>query len=189
LTRLVLFTISLALLVGSSLGQDLPSKIRGYKLHKVKIHVTAGADEPTRDGEASIRLGEPRIAEAGLTGVVLETTAEVIGMPQTGEIDFLTFKDIVVNGIPVEAEDYLHPFSIKRGTTVRLPVPLRGSVNTLNVAKAGYTEFTSSRSQWRVTGTVFVFGRFKKFGMTFKRVIPIPIDLSIKNPMPALLGQ
>ena len=39
------------------------------------------------------------------------------------------------------------------------------------------------KKKWSVTGTVFVFGKFKKYGINFKRVVPIKIDLTIANPL------
>lgn len=186
--RLFLVGIVLVMAAGAA-AQDLPSSIRGYKVQRAKVQVAVGEQTPGGKADATFSLGEPRMIEAGLTGVTFETTAEVSGMSQNAQIDFISFKDIVVNGIPISADEYVHPFTIRKGETVKLPIPLRGSVDTINIAKAGYSEFTASRPDWRVTGTVFVFGRFKKFGMTFKRVIPVPIDLTIKNPLPAMLGQ
>jgi hypothetical protein len=52
-----------------------------------------------------------------------------------------------------------------------------------NVSKAVYRELTEQRDELQVTGTVFVFGKFKKMGFEFKRVIPVKIDLKIKNPL------
>ncbi|HTH50626.1 MAG TPA: hypothetical protein VL501_01750, partial [Pyrinomonadaceae bacterium] len=119
--RIVLFVLALALLAGSSFAQELPSKIRGYKVHNVKVHVTTTADDGPDDSEASIVLGEPKIVETTLTGVVFEATAEVRGATQSGDIDFLVFKDIVVNGIAVDADEYVHAFKLKKGETVKLP--------------------------------------------------------------------
>lgn len=93
------------------------------------------------------------------------------------------FKDVTANGIPLEIDEYQHPFRLKKGETVKLPLPVRGSVSSINIAKAAYAESTNARDQWQIKGIVFVFGRFKKLGMTFKRVIPIPINLVIANPL------
>ena len=69
-----------------------------------------------------------------------------------------------------------------------LPTPAKITINIANIAKAAYKELVDSKKDWIVTGTVFVFGKFKKFGFNFKRVVPIKIGLTIKNPLnsPAL---
>ncbi|HEY2847358.1 MAG TPA: hypothetical protein VGI80_06020 [Pyrinomonadaceae bacterium] len=109
--------------------------------------------------------------------------AEIRGLDQYVQIDFLMFKDVLVNGIPLAIDDYEHPFALKKAETVKLPVPVHGVVSALNIAKAAYKEATASRDEWQISGTVFVFGRFKKMGFTFKRVIPVPISLTIPNPL------
>ena len=69
-----------------------------------------------------------------------------------------------------------------------LPTPAKITINTANIAKAAYKELVDSKKDWSVTGIVFVFGKFRKFGVSFKRVVPVKIDLTIKNPLnsPAL---
>jgi hypothetical protein len=47
-------------------------------------------------------------------------------------------------------------------------------------------ELINSPNELVVTGTAFVFGKFKKFGFTFKRVVPVKIDLKFKNPLRSL---
>jgi hypothetical protein len=46
-------------------------------------------------------------------------------------------------------------------------------------------ELKDSKEEWSVTGRVFVFGKFKKFGFNFKRVVPVEINIKIKNPLRA----
>jgi hypothetical protein len=36
---------------------------------------------------------------------------------------------------------------------------------------------------WPVTGRVYVFGRFKKFLFSFKRVVPVELSLTLPNPL------
>jgi hypothetical protein len=64
-----------------------------------------------------------------------------------------------------------------------LPQPVRGFVSSLNIAKAVYKEMVESKPTWNVSGTVFVFGKFKKFGFRFKRVVPVKIELKLANPL------
>ena len=132
-------------------AQEFPKKIRGYKVHIAKVNVDGGAES-------------------------LE--ADFIALAQSGTVDFLTFNDLSVNGISVEADEYRQSFSFSKDQRIKLPAPIRLKVGTFNLAKAAYREFVSSKDQWKITGTVFVFGRFRKFGMTFKRVVPIKLHFS-----------
>jgi len=49
--------------------------------------------------------------------------------------------------------------------------------------RAAYSEIVEHKSELSVTGTAFVFGKFKKMGFSFKRVVPIKIDIKVKNPL------
>ncbi|MGB7201036.1 MAG: hypothetical protein WBD16_02075 [Pyrinomonadaceae bacterium] len=177
--------ISLLLAFEAS-AQDLPDKIRGYKVYKAKVHVTTSADTTTTsatDGDAVVKIDEPRVIDIGLTGVTFETDTNLGVMPQSGRIDFLTFRDFRVNGVAIEFDEYTHSFDVKKGVAIKLPRPVHGFVSSLNIAKAAYKEMVESPPTWHVTGTVFVFGKFKKFGFKFKRVVPVQIELKVKNPL------
>lgn len=167
-------------------AQDLPDKIRGYKVYKAKVHVTASTNTTTNvaaDDDAVLRIDEPRVIDIGLTGVTFEANADLGVIPQSGRIDFLTFRDFRVNGVAVEFDEYTHSFDVKKGVAIKLPKPVRGFVSSLNIAKAVYKEMVETKPTWNVTGTVFVFGKFKKFGFKFKRVVPVKIELKVKNPL------
>ncbi|MFN0138880.1 MAG: hypothetical protein ACKVQW_02180 [Pyrinomonadaceae bacterium] len=168
-------------------AQDLPDKIRGYKVHRAKVRVAtaSAATTPNANGleEAVVKVGEPRIVDVALAGVTFEADADLGGIPQSGRVDFLTFRDFRVNGVAIEFDEYNHSFDVKKGVAMRLPKPVRGRVGSLNIAKAAYKETVESKSTWQVTGTVFVFGKFKKFGFKFKRVVPVQIELKVKNPL------
>jgi hypothetical protein len=180
-------TLIVLVLASISSSQDLPSSIRGYKVHRIKLEVrTASGERRPDDKRASVKVGEPRVVNAGLNGITFEATAEITGLDQNGQVDFLTFKDVVVNGIPLTISDYEHPFGLTKSAAITLPMPVRGTVSSVNIAKAAFQEATASRDKWRVTGTVFVFGRFRKMGFTFRRVIPVAITLSIPNPLKTL---
>ncbi len=175
-------------LASFSTAQNAPSSIRGYKLYRTKVQVRNAEDKNTNDEDAIVKVGVPRVVDVGFDAVVLEAAAEISGFDQDGQVDALMFKDVVVNGVPLRVDDYGHPFQLKKGASVMLPVPVRGSVSTLNVAKVAVKEATASRDEWQVTGTVFVFGRFKKMGFTFKRVIPVTITLMIANPLKPVIA-
>lgn len=181
-----IFAIVLALsLLPAAYSQEFPSKIRGYKVYDAKIRVTNSRDKtgPTDTTEALIKLTDPQIADIALSGITMEIGAEVTAGRQSGKVDFVTFNDFRVNGIEVQVEEYKHPFSFKKGESVKLPKPARVAISITNLPKAAYKEFSQSKTYLDVTGTVFVFGKFKKYGLYFKRVVPIKIDMKIANPL------
>jgi len=175
----------IAVLASLSHAQTFPSEIRGYKVHRLNVYLRTGDPEKDQSGPA-LTIGSPDVVSFALTGITIEAAAEIAGLDQEGEVDFLTFKDIVANGIPLDVEEYQHPFKLKKHGKVVLPVPVRGTVSAANMAKAAYQESTAPKDDWQVTGTVFVFGHFKTMGITFKRVIPVPVTLTVPNPIKAI---
>ena len=177
-----------AVLVLSALcltAQDLPGKIRGYKVHKTNVNIVTSTDKPADKSSESafVKMGEPTLADLGLYGATIAVGAEIASGGQNGRIEFLMFRDFRIGGIPVEIEEYHEPFTFKKSETVTLPKPIRVSISVFSLPKAVYQEWTDNRDELEVTGTVFVFGKFKKMGFEFKRVIPVKIDMKIKNPL------
>ncbi|MBK6750772.1 MAG: hypothetical protein KA956_02420 [Pyrinomonadaceae bacterium] len=168
-----------------SFAQEMPAKIRGYKVHNAKIQVRSSEDKQpaSTDREAVITLGELEVADYGISGITLSAGARISPVDHSGRVEFLTFRDFRINGIAVDIEEYKHEFSFKKGEQISLPKPARVFVGTLNLARAARSALLDPKKKWSVTGTVFVFGKFKKFGMSFKRVVPIKIDLTIANPL------
>jgi hypothetical protein len=185
-TNLVRQAISLSLLLlvlftTGIFAQDLPRSIRGYRVHGDKITVsTSKTEDPT---DASVKIGDPALVEAGLTGVTFELPAEVLAAKQSGKVDFLSFTDVKVNGISVDVEEYSHKFSFKKGEAVPLPKPARIFLPATAVVQAAWREMRESKEDWIVTGRVFVFGRFRKFGMYHKRVVPVDFEIKVRNPL------
>lgn len=177
LACIIIFAASLAA------AQELPDKIRGYKVHKQDIVVStvSGGDEDDRD--AFVKLAEPELVDISITGVTFALSAELKAMEQSGKVDFLTFHDFKVNGISVTINEYDSSFAFKKGEAVVLPEPATIFLPTTRLIQAGWKEARDSTEFWPVTGRVFVFGKFRKFGFNFKRVVPIDIDLNIKNPL------
>ena len=114
--------------------------------------------------------------------MAIEIPVSVCSLEQSGRVDFLTFHNVRVNGLEVEVEEYRNSFQVKKNTSVPLPNPAKITIGSKSIAKAAYKELVESRDEWSVTGTVFVFGKFKKMGLSLKRVVPVKIDLKIKNP-------
>ena len=169
-------------------AQGLPSKIRGYKVYDAKVTVTNTADAAAQKDlpDATVRILDPTITGIGLSGAVVEVGAEITAINRSGSVDFMTCRDLRVNGIAIEIEEYAHPFAFKEGEKISLPTPAKISINTANLAKAAFRDLVDPKKDWAVTGTVFVFGKFKRFGLSFKRVVPVKIDLVIPNPLTSL---
>lgn len=171
-----LFLLHLAVAVGFS--QELPSKIRGYKLHKKPISVK------TADGSAGrLKIEAPSVSDISFSGVKFAVTITIGEVPETGRIDFLTFHDFKINGIPVTVDEYAEPFKFQKGQTVSLPKPLGVNVGTIQLLEAAEKGADQFRGLWTITGRVLVFGKFRKYGMAFRSVVPVDIDLKVKNPL------
>ncbi len=117
----------------------------------------------------------------GLLSASIDVSADLVSTKQSGEIAFVSFHDVRVNGIAIEIEEYGGPLAFKKGVRSSLPRPVTAKLNFVGAAKGAFKELTDSRDQWRITGTAFVFGKFKKMGFSFKRVVPIKIDMLVKN--------
>ena len=137
----------------------------------------------TASQDATVRILDPAVTGLSLTGAIVEVGAEITALKQSGSVDFMTCRDLRVNGIAIEIEEYAYPFAFKEGEKITLPTPAKISIKIGNLAKAAYKELTDPKKDWAVTGTVFVFGKFRKFGFNFKRVVPVKINLTIKNPL------
>lgn len=169
----------LSLLALPALPQGLPDKIRGYKVYKDKVSVNTAAE----NSDAAVRVGDPDVVDISLAGITLELPAEFTSSDQSGKVEMITFHDLKVNGIKVEPEEYNHKFEFKKGEKVIIPKPARIFVPASGVVKAAWQEMTDSRESWTVTGRVFVFGKFRRYGLYHKRVVPIDLSLTIKNPL------
>lgn len=165
-------------------AQDLPGEIRGYKVHRAKINVqnTASGQTP-KETDATVSLGDPVPIEVSTAGVIFEIGGEIAPLKKGGQVDFLSFQDFRINGLRVGIEEYKNSFELSKDRPIKLPQPLRISVGFGQAMFGALQEWRDSREFWQVTGRVFVFGRFKKFGFKFKRVIPVDVNLQIKNPL------
>ncbi len=188
---LALFCLALLFFAPAD-SQDLPKKIRGYKVYQTKISIKnqdekSAPDKNLKDeSETFVRIGEPQIKDVSLTGITLEISAEINSVEQTGTIDFLAFKDFRVNDLPIEIAEYKEPFDLKKNQSTVLPKPIEILVGAKQTLRGAVKEMRESKKEWTVTGRVFVFGHFKKSFLKFKRVVPVDINLKIKNPLLSL---
>ena len=166
-------------------AQDYPKEIRGYKVQKANISVKTGVDQvgARDDVEVVVTIGEPTVGNVSVTGLTLELPAQISATGNSGKIDFLTFRDFLVNGMKVDVEEYKKSFSFKKNETTRLPAPINIFVGLGQTLRGALGELRDSKEEWDVTGTIFVFGKFKKMGFNFKRVVPVPVNIKIKNPL------
>jgi hypothetical protein len=161
------------------LSQNLPDKIRGYKVYRDKVSVNA----QTATSDAAVQVGEPEVVDVSLSGITLELPAEFTTSAQSGKVEMVSFHDLKVNGIKIEPEEYTHKFEFRKGEKAVVPKPIRLFVPASGIVKAAWQEMTEKRTEWIVTGRVFVFGRFRRYGFYHKRVVPIDLNLTIKNPL------
>jgi hypothetical protein len=129
------------------------------------------------------RFGEPELADVGLEGVTLFIPGSLVVDGKDGTVDFFTFRDFKVNGIPVEIREYTAGFRFRSGEDIDLPEPVEITVSIPSTLRSAANEIAGSREEWEVTGRVFVFGKFRKFGFRFKRVVPVDVHFRIPNPL------
>jgi hypothetical protein len=143
----------------------------------------AFAPASKEDLQIGVNLGEPELVEVTLFGAVFEVPAEITVYDQRGKIDFLTFKDFRVNGMKVEIEEYRESFEIEKNKPLRLTKPIRIFVSTAQAVRGGLKDSFQTDDQWQVSGRIFIFGKFKKMGFNFKRVVPVDVELEVANPL------
>jgi len=167
-------------LISSAQSQELPKKIRGYKVHS---EILTLRNEPRSKGQPFVVVGQPSVMDISISGVSLAVTAELSSAGYEGRVDMLSFRDFTINGLPVEVRDLNIPFNIEKTGSTVLPGPATVFLPTSKVLRAAWSEVTNSKDEWDIRGRIFVFGKFKKFGFNFKRVVPVDVQLRIKNPL------
>jgi hypothetical protein len=174
----------------SAAPRSYPKEIRGYKLARAKVEIkkTAGAkkgdtEQPSGDSDALIQFGEARVVSTTPLGLTLEVPVTVAAVKQGGRVDFLTFEDMVVNGMPVTIEDYMHSFELPNKEAVSLPQPVRLFISSPRAIVGAINDWSNPQETWPVTGRVYVFGHYKKFIFTAKRVVPVELSLTLPNPL------
>lgn len=167
-----------------------PKEIRGYKVEIARVEIkkqnAKGAEKSSSDDVdegALIQLGEPRVAHVSPLGITLEVPVTVAAVKQGGRVDFLTFEDMTVNGTPVTISEYQHSFELPNDHPITLPNPVSIYISTPRAMLGVLGEWNQPKDVWPVTGRLYVFGQFKKFLFKFKRVIPVELNLSFKNPL------
>jgi hypothetical protein len=172
-----------------------PDKIRGYKVERTVVEVKRPSakqrsnDQPgqssTDDANVDqlISFGKPSVARLTPLGITFEVPMVVAPVTQSGKVDFLVFEDMEINGHSVNITDYEHSFSLPNGKPLTLNHPLRIYIYLSSALLAALGEWTDSQDNWPVKGRVYVFGKFKKSWFSFKRCVPVELDLTMRNPL------
>jgi hypothetical protein len=176
-------------------NRTYPDKIRGYKVERTVIEIKApgaksGANSNGGQGSSAndpgvdklITFGKPSLARVTPVGITFEVPIVVAPVTQSGKVDFLVFENIEVNGQSVDIADYNHSFHLPNSKPLTLKDPLSICVYLPSALLAAIGEWTDSKDAWPVTGRVYVFGKFKKGLFSFKRSVPVEIDLTMRNP-------
>ena len=140
----------------------------------------AGPD-PTVD--QLITFGAPSLARVTPLGITLKIPVVVAPIRQSGHVDFLLFEDMKVNEHSIEIEEYRRGFDLPTKKSLTLREPLRFYISLPAAALAAIDEGVSSKETWPVTGRVYVCGKYKKFVFSFKRCVPVELNLTMKNPL------
>src|SRR5258708_17335626 len=185
-----------------------PKEIRGYKVERTVVEVKkpdakngqTGKDQNERgnnnsdgprnaetnsegDVDELIQLGKPQLARVTPLGITLEVPIVVSAVKQSGHVDFLVFEDMVVNGTSVDIDEYHHAFDLPNKQPLTLREPLRFYIYLPSALLAALGDWSDTKEAWPVTGRVYVFGKFKKSVFSFKRVVPVELNLSMGNPL------
>ena len=173
-----------------------PDKIRGYKVERTVVEVKKPDDKNGNNNRASddraagdyanvdqlLSFGKPALARVTPLGITFEVPIVVAPVTQNGKVDFLVFEDMEINGRSVNISEYNHSFSLPGSAPLTLKEPLRISIYLPGAVLAALGEWTDSRETWPVTGRVYVFGKFKKSLFSFKRCVPVELNLTMRNP-------
>jgi len=170
----------------SAQTQRFPKEIRGYKVERAVVEVKKTPQQKDADqlGEKDlIKFGDPKLIKATPLGITLEIPVVVSPVTQKGAIDFLMFEGMEVNGTSVSIDDYAQRFDLPDKRPLTLKHPLKIYINLPSAILAAVGEWTDSKETWPITGRVYVFGRFRKALFSFKRCVPIELNLTMRNPL------
>jgi hypothetical protein len=188
-------------------ARTYPKEIRGYKVERTVVEIKKpetkspksgnendrtrndGADKSdtaansAEDVDELIQLGKPQLARVTPLGITFEVPIVVSPVNQSGHIDFLVFEDMVVNGTSVNIDEYHRAFDLPNKQPLTLREPLRFYIYLPSAMLAALGDWSDSKETWPVTGRVYVFGKFKKGLFSFKRVVPVELNLAMRNPL------
>jgi hypothetical protein len=177
-----------------------PKEIRGYKVERAAVEMKTSANgsktdksrdpapgsdaPPASDGvDQLITFSAPELARITPLGITFNVAVVVAPVKQSGHVHFLFFENMQVNGHSVEIEDYDHAFDLPNKQPMTLRDPLRFYIYSPTAVLAAADEWSNSKETWPVTGRVYVCGKFKKSIFSFKRCVPVELNLKMRNPL------
>jgi hypothetical protein len=188
--------------------RSYPKEIRGYKIERTAIEIKKpeskdgkpGKSQPNQnasrnngqteeqnasesDVDALIQFGQPQLARVTPLGITFKVPIVVAPVAQKGRVDFLLFEDMVVNGTSVEIAEYHRAFDLPNKQPATLGDPLSFYIYLPSAVLAAIGDWSDSKEMWPVTGRVYVFGKFKKALFSFKRCVPVELNLTMRNPL------
>lgn len=170
--------------------RSYPKEIRGYKIERAVVevkktdHKSKDAKTPSdSDSDELIRFGDPQLVGVTPLGISLAIPIVVAPVKQKGHIESLVFEEMIVNGTSVEIDEYHRSFDLPNKQSLTLRVPLTIFISLPRALLAAVGEWSDSKEKWLVTGRVYVFGKFKKSLFSFKRCIPVELNLTMRNPL------
>jgi hypothetical protein len=140
-----------------------------------------GAPDPSVD--QLITFGTPAVARVTPLGITLNVPVVVAPIKQSGHVDFLLFEDMTVNEHSIDIEEYRRAFDLPTKKPLTLREPLRFYISLPAAALAAVDEGVNSKETWPVSGRVYVCGKYKKFVFSFKRCVPVELNLTMTNPL------
>lgn len=184
-----------------------PKEIRGYKVERTVVEVKKPEAKNRQSGQGQsqsgnnrsdgqtnesnsdtdvdelIQLGKPQLARVTPLGITFEVPIVVSPVKQSGHVDFLVFEDMVVNGTSVHIDEYHRTFDLPNRQPLTLREPLRFYIYLPSAVLAALGDWSDAKETWPVTGRVYVFGKFKKGPFSFKRVVPVELNVTMPNPL------
>lgn len=179
---------------GLSQTRTYPEKIRGYKVERAVVEVkkpstnnsanqSSGPAESAASVDDLIQLGRAELTKITPLGITLATPIVVAPVTQSGHVHFLLFEDMVVNGHSVSIHEHQESFDLPNKQPLTLRQPLRIYIYLPSAVLAALDEWTESKDTWPVTGRVYVCGKFKKSIFSFKRCVPVELNVKMRNPL------
>lgn len=172
-----------------------PKEIRGYKVERAAVEMKTSTDKsrepgPENDSQSTandvdqlITFSTPELARVTPLGITFDVPVVVAPVKQNGHVHFLLFEDMTVNGHSVEINEYTHAFDLPNKQSLTLRDPLRFYIYSPTAVLAAADEWSNSKETWPVTGRVYVCGKFKKSIFSFKRCVPVELNLKMRNPL------
>src|SRR5260370_1161213 len=86
-------------------------------------------------------------------------------------------------GSSVQIDEYHRGFDLPNKKPSTLRDPLSFYIYLPSAVLAAIGDWNDSKATWPVTGRVYVFGKFRKGLFSFKRCVPVELNLTMRNPL------